>query len=118
MAFPLTRLVAAAATVGALLPVGAAFAKDPQQAYLERTLKAAMTKTYAKAAPGLTIVSVTCPLPKSEVVHTTCTANFTAGSTVSGAYKVKADFLSSGMVNWTAGSPFCKNTKTGKKISC
>jgi hypothetical protein len=101
----------------ALVLVGpAAAAKNPQRAYLEKTLKKSMVATFKKKAPSLKLTTVACRLPSNgTVAH--CTVNFTVPG-VNGYYPVTAKLLQNGVLKWTAAKPKCKNAKTGKAIPC
>jgi hypothetical protein len=99
-----------------LAPVAAA-ATNPQVAYLEKTLKSDMVKTFRTKAPGLKITTVTCKLPASGVTAT-CTARFTSGP-LKGYYPVKATLHDvGGSLTWKTGQPKCANAKTGKPVPC
>jgi hypothetical protein len=111
-------LVLCSAALVTAAPAGAA--TNPEAVHLAKTLKASMVKRYKKAAPGLSFTTVTCKLPSSgTVAH--CTANFDYKSgafEAKGSYAVRVKLLETGKITWTAGSPKCRNAKTGKAISC
>ena len=110
------RLVPTILAAAVLVPTAAA-ATNPELAYLEKTLKADMVKTFKRQAPGLTITTVTCRLP-SDGITATCTARFTSGS-VKGFYPVKATLHNmGGALTWKTGTPQCTDAKTGKAVSC
>ena len=116
-----TRQAALAAAILATSGLGAgavAAATNPEQVALQKTLKALMTKKYKQAAPKLKITTITCKLPSDgTVAH--CVAHFTYPPTIVGTYQVKAELHDlGGTLTWTAGSPKCKDTKTGKSIAC
>ena len=98
----------------AAVAAGPAFgATDP---HLNKTLKAALVKAFQKQAPTLKFTTVTCVLPENGVTAQ-CKAYFTVSST-KGFYPVKATIHDSGRLSWTAQSPQCLNTRTGKYTAC
>jgi hypothetical protein len=110
------RALLVSTALSALALVGGAAAANPEQARLEKTLKAAMVKTFLKQAPSLRITTVACKLPANgTVAH--CTASFTAGA-VKGVYPVTAKLLSSGALSWTTAPPRCRSVRTNKPVAC
>src|SRR5437763_11883562 len=84
----------------ALVPVAALAATDPRVAYLQKTLKADMVKTFKKQAPKLVITTVTCVLPKDGLTSH-CKASFTDGP-IKGYYPVVAKLHDvGGTLTWT-----------------
>ena len=105
------------AAVASLAAGPAVAAKDPRLAYLERTLKADMVKTFKRRAPKLTLTTVTCKLP-ADGVTSHCKASFTVGS-VKGYYPVTAKLRDvGGALAWTAASPQCWDAAKKKYAPC
>jgi hypothetical protein len=92
-------------------------ATDPRLAYLQKTLKANMVKTFAKQAPTLKLTTLSCTLPKDgATAH--CKAFFTVKGT-KGYYPVVAKLHDlGGKLTWTAQSPQCWNAAKKKYVSC
>jgi hypothetical protein len=99
-----------------LIPSVAVAAVDPRVAYLQKTLKADMVKTFKKKAPRLTIGTVTCVLPKDGTTSH-CKATFTVGP-VKGYYPVVATLHEVGTLTWTASSPKCWNATKKRYVAC
>jgi hypothetical protein len=104
------------ALAAALLAPAAGAATNPEQLYLQKTLKAAMVKAFKKQAPGLKLTTVTCKLPSSGTVAR-CVAHFAAGR-VKGYYPVKATLHESGTMSWTTSAPTCFSATTNKRVAC
>jgi hypothetical protein len=100
----------------ALVAIAAATALGATDPQLDKTLKADMAKTFKKQAPTLKFTTVSCTLPESGVTAH-CKAYFTVTGT-KGYYPVTAAIHDSGKLTWTAKSPKCLNTKTGKYVAC
>ena len=92
-------------------------AADPRLAYLQKTLKANMVKTFKKQAPSLRLTTLSCKLPANgSTAH--CQAFFTVKGT-KGYYPVVAKLHDlGGKLTWTAQSPQCWNAAKKKYLAC
>jgi hypothetical protein len=100
-----------------LAPVALAAKKpDPRLAYLQKTLKTDMVKTFKKQAPKLKLTTIKCVLPKDGVTSH-CKASFTDAG-VKGYYPVTAKLHDVGTLTWVAKSPQCWNPAKKKYVSC
>jgi len=90
---------------------------DPRLAYLQKTLRTDMVKTFKKQAPKLKITTVKCVLPKDGVTSH-CKASFTDAG-VKGYYPVTAKLHDlGGTLTWVAKSPQCWNPAKKKYAAC
>ena len=105
------------ALICALAAGAASGATDPRLAYLQKTLKANMVKTFKKQAPRLEITTVSCKLPANGITSH-CKAFFAVGTT-KGYYPVTAKLHDlGGKLTWTAQSPKCWNPSKKKYVAC
>ena len=103
--------------VCAVAAASASAAIDPRLAYLQKTLKANMVKTFKKQAPRLELTTLTCKLPKDGVTAH-CKAFFAVSGT-KGYYPVTAKIHDlGGRLTWTAQSPKCWNAAKKKYVAC
>ena len=103
--------------VAAVAAGGASGATDPRLAYLQKTLKANMVKTFKKQAPALKLTTLSCTLPKNGVTAH-CKAFFVVSKT-KGYYPVTAKLHElGGKLTWTATSPKCWNAAKKTYVSC
>jgi hypothetical protein len=85
---------------------------------LARELKASMTSYYKKSDPGLKFTTVTCKI-SSDQTTARCNAHFTVvAKHASGVFVVAVTGGTGGNARTKTLSVSCKDTRTGKKISC
>src|SRR5262249_41066165 len=114
---PAMRSLLLFALVFAVAAGAASGATDPRLAYLQKTLKANMVKTFKKQAPSLELTTLSCKLPANGVTAH-CKAFFRVSGT-KGYYPVVAKLQDlGGKLTWTAQSPQCWNAAKKKYVAC